>query len=393
MVYLVKGSGWINLNTIVNNALLFLLAIAFANLLPKETYGVYRYILSVCSILLAVNLSGINTSAEKAVAQGYEGAVIDGYKTRIKWGLLAGLGAALVGVYYFVQGNPFLGKLFLIAAVFLPFFQSANIYSSYLLGKKRFKTHTKYRLIFNISHALFMLGAIFLTDNLLLIILVYFAGQALVNNSLLFNLLKKFRLNRKKDPQAITYGKHLSLMNVINIIASYVDRILIFHFAGAAQMAVYSFAILIPEQLKSFFGFIEILAFPKWSRAGSKEIKTSIRKKIFFSLSVSIILIIVYYFSAPFIYKIFFPQYEESIFLSRIFIFSFLNVAPTFIITALMAKARIKELYAFNIINPLLQITLIVIMGIYFGILGVVLARVSARIASSFVSLLFYKKI
>ena len=46
MVYLAKGNFWQVLGQVVNNALSLALIFVFANYLPKETYGLYRYILS-----------------------------------------------------------------------------------------------------------------------------------------------------------------------------------------------------------------------------------------------------------------------------------------------------------------------------------------------------------
>ena len=51
MVYLAHGGFWLSFGQIISSLSSFLLAIAFANLLPKETYGNYKYILSIASIL------------------------------------------------------------------------------------------------------------------------------------------------------------------------------------------------------------------------------------------------------------------------------------------------------------------------------------------------------
>ncbi len=45
MIYLVKGGFWLTLGQIISSVSSLLLVIAFANLLPKETYGIYKYFL------------------------------------------------------------------------------------------------------------------------------------------------------------------------------------------------------------------------------------------------------------------------------------------------------------------------------------------------------------
>lgn len=393
MIYLARGAGWINLTTILNNVLSLILGIGFANLLPKETYGTYKYVGSIASILLIANLPQLNTAVTRAVSLGYEKNVSEGFKTRIKWGLISGALSLLLGIYFLEKSNEILAYSFFIIAPFLPFFQSANIYESYFLGRKNFKEHSKYKFLNTFFYTIGMLGVIFLTKNLYIIIFAYFAGYGLINTSLYYRVLKKFKPNAKYDNETKIYGKQLSFIDIINIISVYLDRIFLFHFVGAAEMAIYSFAIAIPEQLKTTFAFITPLAFPKWSKANSEEIKISIKKKMFQFLIANIALIIVYYFSAPFIYKIFLPKYTDAIFLSQIYMLSFLNIIPTFITTALQAKARIKELYIYNTITSITQIILIIFLGFSFGVWGVVIARVTSRILSSFTALLFYKKI
>jgi len=102
MVYLAKGGSWLTLGQIVSTIASFLSAIAFANLLPRETYGQYKYILSITSILAIPTLAGINTAVIRAIARGYEGSFIPALKTKIKWGLLGGITSiGLAGYYYF----------------------------------------------------------------------------------------------------------------------------------------------------------------------------------------------------------------------------------------------------------------------------------------------------
>ena len=74
MMYLAQGGFWIALGHIVNGLLAFSLIVAFANLLSKETYGIYRYILSIAGVLNIFVLSGMGTAISRSVASGNEGA-------------------------------------------------------------------------------------------------------------------------------------------------------------------------------------------------------------------------------------------------------------------------------------------------------------------------------
>src|SRR3989338_1976898 len=120
MVYLASGGFWLTLGQIISSAATFGLAIAFANLLPKETYGTYKFILSIAGILSVLTLPGMMTALTQAVARGFEGSVIPALKLRVRWGMLAGLGNLVVATYYYFNGNTKLTISFLIVAAFLP---------------------------------------------------------------------------------------------------------------------------------------------------------------------------------------------------------------------------------------------------------------------------------
>ena len=121
MVYFSRGGFWLTAGQMFSSLSAFLLSIAFANLLPKETYGTYKYVLSIASILSIPTLSGMTTSLAQAIASGSDGSFIPAVKARIKWGLLGALASLILASYYFYQADTTLTISFLMAAVFLPF--------------------------------------------------------------------------------------------------------------------------------------------------------------------------------------------------------------------------------------------------------------------------------
>jgi O-antigen/teichoic acid export membrane protein len=392
MVYLARGGFWLNLGQAISSLSSFLLAIAFANLLPKEIYGNYRYVLSVAGILAIPTLSGMGTAVAQAVARGYEGSLIPALKTKIRWGLLGGLASLILAGYYFYQGNTTLTISFLISAVFLPFMDSFGIYDSLLQGRKLFDISTKYFIISQIIAIASLIAVLFFTKNLFLILLTYFASWTLMRFIFFKTTLKKFSLNQNQDPQTISYGKHLSLMGVIGTIASYLDRLLIFHYLGAAEVAIYSIAIAPPEQIKGFLGLLDTLVFPKFSEKNINEIKSGIRDKFIKLVFLGILIIGGYILIAPFLYKIFFPKYSESVFYSQLFALSMLNL-PFFLFGSILkAKAKIKEQYIANFIMPFLQIVLMTVFIIWQGILGLIIARIIIRLVAGFLNFFLYRQ-
>jgi len=393
MVYLVKGGSWLTLGQMVSAICSFLLALAFANLLPKETYGIYKYVLSMASLLAISTLPGIDTAIIQAISRGYEGSLIKGLKTKICWGILGGLASLGLAGYYYFNGNTTLTISFLVIAAFLPLMDSFNIYRAVLSGRKLFNIQVKYSILIRFFSVAALIIALFLTKNLFLILFIYFLSYTLFRFIFLITTLKKFSLNTKEDPRTISYGKHLTIMGIINTLANYLDKILIFHYLGAAQLAIYSFAVIPPEQLKSFLKNIRTLALPKLSVRPKAEIKATIFSKMFkFALFITVGTVI-YIFLAPTFYRVLFPQYIESILYSQILSISLIAVVVALPNVALQAKIAKKQLYQLNICTSFIRIGLLFLFIHIYGLLGIILARVIGRFINLTITCWLVKKI
>ncbi|XOB41359.1 MAG: oligosaccharide flippase family protein [Candidatus Nealsonbacteria bacterium] len=378
MVYLAKGGFWLTLGQIISTAASFLLAIAFANLLDPVTYGNYRYILSLIGMLSIFTLSGMGAAIIQAVARGFEGSFYSVFREKLRFGVLASIVAIGLAVYYFLQGNYFLPIPLLISAIFSPLMLASQIYASFLVGKKLFNIQAKYSVFSRIVSTGAIIITLFITKNLFWLITVYLVSHTLLNYSFYIIIESKFKPNKKEDSQTLSYGKHLSLMSIISTIANYLDRILLFTLVGSTQLAVYSFAILIPNQIKGLMKQnVGTLAFPKLSIKPLKEIKLNIMQKFWKLFFLTGIVAIIYVIIAPFLYKIFFPQYLDSISYSQLFTLSFVTVPITLLSTIFQAQMMKKELYLIRIV-PIVRIILLLFLTPIYGILGVIMGQIGA---------------
>ena len=392
MLYLAQGGGWLLSGQIIASLSSFLLVIAFANLIPKETFGTYKYILSLTSILLIPSLPGMNTAVNMASTRNLDGTLLLALKTKMRWGLLSSLASLLLSGYYFLNGNSSLAISFLVISAFLPFIDAFGIYGPFLHGKKKFQISTKYEALVQIISTGFLIAVIFLTKNLFLIVLSYFLSWTLLRFIFFRITIKRFVVSKDEDPKAIPYGKHLSLMKVINTIASYIDRLFVFHFLGAVPLAVYAFAIAMPEQIKGAFSLLDTLAFPKFIGRNSEEIKASFKKKALRLFLLGGVVIGAYILAAPFIFKTFFPRYEEAVFYSQLFALSMLNLALFPATTALRAKKNVKGLYISNFVTPIFKIITMLVFILWQGLLGLIIARIISRFFGSFLdTYLFFR--
>jgi len=125
-IYIAKYGSYLLLGDFISLIASFLLSIAFARLLPKETYGEYRYILSIFGLLAIFSLQGMHSAVIQGVARGFEGVLIKAFKTKLRWSLIGSLASICIAIYFWFQGNIVFTFSFLIVAVFLPLFKSGG---------------------------------------------------------------------------------------------------------------------------------------------------------------------------------------------------------------------------------------------------------------------------
>lgn len=384
MIYLAKGGFWLSLSQSVSSLCALILSIAFANLLPKESFGIYKYVLSVCSILMIPSLNGIFTSFNRSVAMGNEGDLKDGLKTQIKWSLIGSALSIIISIYYLFHHNQILFFCFLIVAAFLPIFSNFNIYNSLLSGRKKFRLLSLFGISELILGLIVIIISLLFTKNPVLIILAYFISYSLIRVILLFRTLKKYPPNENKDPEMISYGKRLTAMRVIGEIYKYLDKVLIFHYIGAIELAIYAIATSAPAQINNLISQIGTLAFPKYAQADKERARKSLKSKILILGLLSIVAFIIYIIIAPFVFKLIFPKYPEAIIYTQIFAISLLAIPALIPSTFLYAQKETKKLYKANIFMPIINIAILFI-SVQFGLMGVIIGK----IFNSFLNFIF----
>lgn len=387
MNYLAHGGFWLLGSQAVNFVLAFVLLWVFANMLPKEIYGQYRFFITVISLLGLAALPGMTTAMVYAVAKGKLGVYRPIVSTRIRWGLLGSLGAILGAVYYYLQADTTMSLLFLLVAIFVPFINSYVSYDAYLNGLKDFRLmailHTAQRVVVILA----LVTAIIFTENIFVILGTYLLGMTLSFKLAEYYTLKIHPPNNKTDPSAITYGKHLSLMSLMRAGANYADKISLWYLAGPVQLAQYVVAVAIPQELTAALGQISRLALPKMSNRSKAELKQSLLHKVGIYFIAMIPIIILYIISAPFIFSLFLPQYLDSVFFSQLASLLIIS-APIILLTQYFyATKHTKALYIMNTAEPIALMILYLILIPLYGIIGVIVASL-IRFILLFIALL-----
>jgi O-antigen/teichoic acid export membrane protein len=325
----------------------------------------------------------MNIAMVRAISRGFEGSFSQAFLKKIKWGVLGSISSIGIASYYFFQGNEILGISFLIAGIFIPVFDSFNIYLSILNGRKNFKLTTKFNIIAQTFSFMSIVSALVLSNNIIWIILAYFLSNSLIRSILLMATIKKSPINQNKDGETISYGKSLSIMNALGTISGQIDKILIFHYLGSAELAVYAFAYAPISQIRSLLTNIKPLALPKFAEQKNKITSSSYFKKIKLLIIFLTLVIVFYIIIAPHAFRLLFPQYLESIKFSQILTLSLFGVIGILNNSFLQAQLAKKELYIITIIIPIFQIIITLIGRIYLGLVGAVLAFIVFKLSNA----------
>lgn len=381
MVYLTKGGFWMAIGQIITFASIILLSIAFANLVPPDVYGTYKYLLSLAALFSIFTLPGMATAVSRAVARGDENSIHGATQMRIKWSLFGSAVALSCSVYYLLNDNITLSLSLGIIGAALPFFDTFTLYNEYLTGKKDFKTQTLFHSINQTVSISSLLLTLLITDNVLFIVAAYFI-PLIITRFILYSLLVKKIPKGEPDKEVIKYGKHLSFINVLGVVASNTDTFLLWQLLGPQQVAIYLFALAIPEQIKGPLRSVSELAFPKFASQSEEYVKknlSQLARKMYLYAAALIIISILYVLAAPFIFKLLFPQYLESVIYSQVFMLASVALVGTIPLSLLSAQKKIKEQYIFSIIQPVLQIIAYLVLIPFYGIWGAIIARVVMR--------------
>ncbi|MEK9175033.1 MAG: oligosaccharide flippase family protein [Patescibacteria group bacterium] len=379
--YLVRGFFWFGVQHLGSIVGALAVAIAFANLLPKETYGLYQYILSIFALLGITTITRIDDSISISVAKGFEGDLIKVWLEKIKWGFLGSLAGLALATYWYLNDNITLALSGIIMALFVPLFEPPSIYNGYLIGKKHFVVMSLLSLINIGAHSLAIIATILLTKNIVWIITIYMMVNSLIRTLCLWYVYILEKPNNLQDPKTLSYGKKLSIIEIIASVSAQIDNILLFHYLGPVEVAAYAFIRKLPEQIKVIPKYLTTLSTPKFS---TKDIHDQYVKKETTRKSIVLFLTllgaaIVYIIAAPFIFSIFFRPYREYVHLSQIFALAMpLNFGGLWF-NFIETSRREDIVFKLNIISPSLRIIIIFVSIKYFGLVGLVWGFLATR--------------
>lgn len=393
MLYIAKGGFWVMFGQGINGILSLILLIAFANLLPKETYGLYRYILSILGILNIFTLTGMNSAVSRSIARGNDGVLRPSVIYQLKWNSLMLIACLLLSGYYFIKDDTVLASSLCILGIFVPFTLAFGTYGAYLEGKKQFRTANIFSVISTFVYSVGILITVILSDEVIWLIAIYAITTFITSFVFYIYTIKKFNPPVADDTEGtLAYGRTLTFIRLLGPITAQIDKIILAHFWGSGQLATYALASAIPSKGVPALKKIIDIGFPKFAKNTYEEINTVFFKRIFQGLLIGAIASISYILVAPYLFTYLLPQYTEGILYSQILGLTFIFALPTRYIGLLFESQKLSNLTLLNtIISSLLAIVLFVSLGTIGGLLGLTIAVVLHSFFALLINLIAWK--
>ncbi len=379
-IYIAKQGFWASFPYVTSSVLSAGLVVAFANLLPKEVYGTYRYILSAAGVISFLTLSGMNTALTRAVAQGIGGLLAWSIRVQVRFNMLYTVACFIGAGYYWVNSNHTLAIGLLIMGVTFPFNTALTSYGAYLAGKKEFQLASHYAVLSSIFFTALLLGALFVTDDVLILVGAYALG---ILTPSIFFYLKTVRNDAaqiatlKERQEVLQYSAHLSVVPIISVIAQYLDKILLFQSLGAIQVATYALAQAMPERMKGLAKSASGIILPKLSTRSSPHQRSTFYWRLTLGALLGAFGFAAYWIVAPSVFKILLPSYLDSLFYSQVLMASLIFAVPfNYIGAVFRSQKMLRAIYLSSFVARTPTVILYLVFGITEGIWGMVWANV-----------------
>lgn len=391
--YVLKGYFWFALEHSVSILTGIATSVAFANLLPPETYGFFRYAISLMPFLGIATLEKMNDSLAVSVARGFDGDTLRILKIKMKFGLLGTLGGIGLAVYYYYNNDITISLLVLAMSLFIPIFNPPLLYTSYLTGKKKFPTLSILNSVSMVVYSAAVMAAILLSKNVFVILISYFLINTAIRFITLAYALKKNPPNNLVEKQTMDYGKKINLLEIVNIASSALDNILVFHYLGAVELAAYAFIKKVPENIKFIPRFLTILSMPKFSQKdiGDPKIKKEVVRKTWIFYSAVFVLVLIYILAAPFIFNLLFKPYKQYVIYSQIYALSFAFNFGGLFLSFIEANRKTKRVLSLHFTTSIVGMLIMFLSLRFYGLLGLVSSYSVNRLFASIMRYIYFK--
>jgi len=356
-----------------------------ARFFDQTVYGEYQFMLSIMGMIAVLGIPGMATPVARAWSRGepFSVAAVTRHQFLVA---IIGSGLLLAAIPFLdMYGKADLWPLFLAAAILFPLPPIAMVrFGSYAVGKARFDISLRANVVWSSISVVLTTLIILFHQSALLVLVVAVATPPLVYLWMGRHFRPPMVEGRDESGNIIRFAWKLTIASLPADLAWYVDKLMISHFFGLNQLALFSVAILIPEQAKVFTKQFFPVAFAKQAAiVDSRATRLKLLQAVLAGTAVFAVGIAVYVLLCPFVIPFLFPNYDASqlVFLTSVAAATLITNPASLFAQYLEAQGMIRET---RIAQWGAAAVFLVLLGMLIptmGLLGAIVARGGFRFA------------
>lgn len=376
LLYFTKNGFRLLIVQFVNSLRGIILILLLTNLLGKERFWEYTFIMAIIWIMSIFALPGSGIAIIQSISRWFEWTYKFLLKNIFSYSTIGSWVLVLIWIFinYFKE-FPNANVFFWIALLF-PIYVIAWYYPYFLTGEKKFDLRAKYETITSILMIFWTVISLLLFRDIIWIVPSILVVKILANSIFEIKVLKS--ANKKIDQEAFQYAKKLSRLNVFTMIKMYWDKLIVSYYLWLVQTWVYAIATNINDQIYALWKIIGNLFMPKTANIPQEELSKRKNKMIivvgWFFLILSFILILLYPTLIP---LLLWEWFKDAIIYTQT-LTAFVTIKCIFIVMNLVdqSKKDLKTTVFSNTVSPIIEITLMIIWWYYFQIFGIIGAKI-----------------
>lgn len=397
----VKQAGIISAAEFVRFGMKSVIGIILARILIPADLGSYRQLFLIYSTFSTLMLLGIPNSLLYFIPKLANDAARKLFISRtvnLVSILAIAFGAAILLSRGFIAqsfNNPALKQLLLIYAVYPVFMFVTQIYSFVMLGMNKGIKAAQFTLFSVCCDAVLILGAAFLTKDLVAIVLALIFSAFLQWAFAQYQLCahqSRFDYTREYFREQFAYSLPLGISSLIGMLSIQLDKFVISGFFTPEQFAVFSIGAMELPFISIFSNSVNSVLLPSISEPGLNSNKAEIfrgavRKNALIIFPLAMLFFI---YARPIITLLYTPLYIDSVPFFQVYLLILpLRAAVFGVIFLALGKTKYILYNAF--ITLCLNLILNIILVKYIGMMGAALATVIVTWISVFLYLYWMK--
>lgn len=374
--FFLTGGFWLALAQALVVLFAILGASVLARMFTEEQFGEYQFIIALVGILALFTMPGFNVATLQSIIKGHNRTVLYAIQMRFLFSFLGSAALVLVSLYFHFIRAKQTWWLYLILAALFPFLGSGEPLLLPALAKENFRKLFLRMSVVNVIPTLVVAVSAALTQSLPISILSFFAAQILVYACLLVKDYKQL-IQGTVDKKAKHFGIHLSILNLVNYIQGYYDKLAITYLFGFAQIAVYAIASAIADQLYALSKMLATLIYPRLIRREKGTTFQAVKQRIPHLFLLFTLIGIIGILIAPFfIVLVYTKKYHEAILLSQVFLgINVVRSVSYLLFRTLEAHKQTRQLYVANVSYFLIEVLGMVLFLPRYGLWGALMAQ------------------